>query len=273
MKLNQLSKQELNLKLKLLVQKERELLHEILAMICEIDRRRSFLDEGFPSLYEYLTKYIGYSEGAAQRRIDAARLMNQVPELGQKIKDGLVTLNQISLVQKAARKATSLRPTEKNAITADHKSAALKIIQGKSHSESEGAIAKLFALPALSVTKQIRQSDQSVRLELTFVASDFAKLEKVRDHLSHSVLSRDWAELFVHLADKVLAQKLKKGLGPECEYREPANAEKCGSQWQLQKDHVQPKWAGGSDQPTNFQTLCGVHNRLKYRKQAGIKFK
>ncbi|MBL7687874.1 MAG: hypothetical protein JNJ49_07545, partial [Bdellovibrionaceae bacterium] len=70
----QVKQRELDICLRRLVVKERTLLADIIALLKEIDRRQVYLELGFPSLFEYLVNGVGYSEGAAQRRIDAARL-------------------------------------------------------------------------------------------------------------------------------------------------------------------------------------------------------
>lgn len=103
MNLKSLNKFELDQRIKSLVAKERELLHEILLTIKEIDQRRLYLEYGFANLFLYLVEGVGYSAGSAQRRIDAARLLSEVPTLGEKIQSGEVKLHQVSLIQKAAR--------------------------------------------------------------------------------------------------------------------------------------------------------------------------
>lgn len=103
MNLKMLSLTDLDLRMKTLAQKERDLLHEVLLTIKEIDSRKTYLELGFASLFDYLTDGIGYSEGSAQRRIDAARLLKELPQLAEKIQSGEIKLNQISLLQKAAR--------------------------------------------------------------------------------------------------------------------------------------------------------------------------
>ncbi len=50
------------------------------------------------------------------------------------------------------------------------------------------------------------------------------------------------------------------------------NGKKCQSHFQLQVDHKTSRRAGGSDELNNLQLLCSVHNQLKYRKEAGIRF-
>lgn len=44
----------------------------------------------------------------------------------------------------------------------------------------------------------------------------------------------------------------------------------CGSKFQLQVDHIRPRWAGGGNEVANLQILCAVHNREKYRQEAGV---
>ena len=96
--MKKLSNIQLHLEIKKLYQRERELLAEILEHIQECDRRRLYLEFGYPNLFSYLTRHIGYSEGAAQRRIDAARLMTDIPEVKEKIESGKIQLSHISMI-------------------------------------------------------------------------------------------------------------------------------------------------------------------------------
>lgn len=45
-----------------------------------------------------------------------------------------------------------------------------------------------------------------------------------------------------------------------------ANGKRCGSTWFLQYDHIHPYSCGGSNDPSNLQLLCGLHNRLAWRR-------
>src|SRR5688572_7544683 len=103
----QLSNTELNQKVKTLAEQERKLTREIIEHIAEVDRRKLFLDMAFSSLFEYLTEEIKYSAGAAQRRIDAARLSQRIPELTLKIEDGSLNFSHLSKVQKICRQIKS----------------------------------------------------------------------------------------------------------------------------------------------------------------------
>jgi hypothetical protein len=56
-----------------------------------------------------------------------------------------------------------------------------------------------------------------------------------------------------------------------CQWRDRETGQICGTRFQTQADHIQPLWAGGSDELENIQILCAAHNRLKYRQEAGIR--
>lgn len=61
--------------LKNLVAEERKLTAKILEYLREVERRNIFLEMGYPSLFEFCTKELGYAEGSAHRRISAMRLI------------------------------------------------------------------------------------------------------------------------------------------------------------------------------------------------------
>ncbi len=41
---------------------------------------------------------------------------------------------------------------------------------------------------------------------------------------------------------------------------------KCKSKFQMQIDHIQPKWLNGTNEASNLQLLCVVHNKLSTSK-------
>ncbi|MGZ3843545.1 MAG: hypothetical protein ACXVCA_15740, partial [Bdellovibrio sp.] len=81
--LSKISNSDLEFQLKNLVAKERKLLHFILEHIREVDVRKIYLERAYSSLYEYLVKELGYSGSAAMRRLEAARLLKEVPTLAE----------------------------------------------------------------------------------------------------------------------------------------------------------------------------------------------
>ncbi|MCB9026576.1 MAG: hypothetical protein H6625_09690 [Bdellovibrionaceae bacterium] len=55
-----------------------------------------FLDLGYQSLFEYTVKELKYSEGQAGRRIQAMRLLKEIPEIEKKIESVALSLTSIS---------------------------------------------------------------------------------------------------------------------------------------------------------------------------------
>lgn len=159
MNLKYLNNSDLDQRMKSLAQRERDLLYEVLLTIKEIDTRRTYLELGFGSLFDYLVSGIGYSEGNAQRRIDAARLIRELPQLAEKIQNGELKLNQVSLVQRASREIAKSKPLENGKfengkVTAAQKLEVIESLCHKNSSESQQQVASFFELPVLQSTHQ-----------------------------------------------------------------------------------------------------------------------
>ena len=97
--IHKMSHQELLSQTKSLVLKERNLHAQIVHHLSEIDSRQLHLKRGFSSLFEYTVKELGYSEGAAYRRIQAMKLCRQVPGTVKKLQEGKLSLSSASQLQ------------------------------------------------------------------------------------------------------------------------------------------------------------------------------
>ncbi len=97
--ITELSDQALLSQTKLLVQKERSLHVQVLRHLREIEARRLYFSEGYASLFDYAVRGLGYSKGAAFRRIKAMRLCRDEPETLEKIKSGRLSLCAASQLQ------------------------------------------------------------------------------------------------------------------------------------------------------------------------------
>jgi hypothetical protein len=278
MNLQKLSNEELALNLKNLISKEREILSLILEHILEIDRRKFYLKMAYSSLFDYLTKHLGYSSGSAQRRIDAARLMKEVPELSQKLENGSLNLSQISLVQKAIRQQK---------VQLSHKLEILESLENKSFFESQSIVSKALDIEIKEVTKITNQKDESIRLEITLSKEQWQKLQQMKSLLPNG--SGEWSEVLEYLADQVIEKKTKAKTLPKpsekrvnismrkhirnrdqcCQHKDKITGRICGTKLNLQIDHIKPLWAGGQSTEENLQLLCANHNRHRYRQQSG----
>lgn len=319
-------------KLEKLVVLEKQTTAEILEYIKEVDRRRLYLQLGHTSLFSYLTRALKYTPSAAQRRIESARLLKEIPELHQDLKSGSLNLMQISMMAQGfrqKRRRENSPPIESRASHSSHltignqdslnlKKEILAKIRNQDLSSTQKILAESLDLPLQHFEVQRVQKDHSVRLEITLSKEQMEDLTRAKELVSHTYSQLTWAELFHLLTKTFLAQKdpLKKPVinrknrslpAPEaterqntptakmdaearkhipvsvrrqvfrrdrsCRWKDSKTQEICGSKFQLQIDHRKPRWAGGTNDLENLQLLCASHNQMKYRLEAGLRFR
>ncbi len=110
MNLRKVSDKELLTNTKQLVVKEREHLTLVLHHLREVERRKLYSDLRYSSLFDYAVRELKYSEGQAGRRIQAMRLIAELPEIEEKIKSGALNLTHVSMAQSYFRAADKASP-------------------------------------------------------------------------------------------------------------------------------------------------------------------
>lgn len=279
-----------------LVKEERRITSEILTLINQADARKIYLERGFSSLFDWLTRSFGYSEAAAMRRIQAARLLISAPEAAEKLAQGQVNLTTLSRTQSilAAQEKIS---GEK--VSSDRRAEVIEQIARKSTAEAERVLFEHFPQAAnLSrATRQTVVSSDLTRLSLTLDKKCLDRLKRVRDLVSHVCPSGDLAEVIAFLANDYIKRKdpmetdtskikkqraivsaaakrcganlsantkvevLRKSAG-RCTFRNHSTGETCGSAFQVQVDHIYPRSLGGENHVSNLRALCRQHNIL-----------
>jgi len=120
--------------------------------------------------------------------------------------------------------------------------------------------------PAAESVRSRRRESTSVRTEVVreegeifggagLQSSPIAPISGVRPRQGRGSISR---------AHRRIVFQEQKG----CQHQHPDGSH-CGSRYQLQIDHIQSRWSGGSNDLDNLQVLCGVHNREKFRREVG----
>jgi hypothetical protein len=71
---------------------------DLISALGEVDARRLYLGEGFPSLFTFCTGALHLSEHAAYARITAARLARRIPQALDLLRDGAINLTTLSLI-------------------------------------------------------------------------------------------------------------------------------------------------------------------------------
>lgn len=96
--LSHLSDTELASELRRLVACERRATAALIASLAEFDARRLYLGAGFSSLFTYCTQHLTLGEGAAYRRIEAARTCRRFPTALGMLADGALTLTTLTIL-------------------------------------------------------------------------------------------------------------------------------------------------------------------------------
>lgn len=195
-----LTDQELLTQVKNIVQNERQIQVRLLNYLEEIERRKLFLEMGHSSLFDFVTKELGYSESAGYRRIQAMRLLKNIPAVGKKISDGtlnLTTAAQLQTFIKSEEKAmTPLLPSETLEL--------LSRVENKSSREVEKHLLSLKPSTHAPSEKVRQVSDTHTEIKLIIPE----QLMKTSDHFrllfSHINPEMSYQDLFAHLANKAI---------------------------------------------------------------------
>ena len=177
-----MTNQELDQKLKSLAAEERMMTKEIIWHIAEVERRKLYLAYAYPSLFAYLTECIGYSEGAAQRRIDAARLTEKVPRVAEAIGQGKIHLAQVSKVQKIIRE---IKKQSGKKVDVQKQKEVFEKLESKNSRETDFILSQEFNIKIEAVDKKKIQQNESVRVEMTFSKEEMEILEHAKALLSN----------------------------------------------------------------------------------------
>src|ERR1044072_4946416 len=175
---------KLDLKLKSQISSEIKITHEILLTLQELDLTQSYRELGYSSLYEYLTKRHGYSEGAANRRIQASRLIRSCPEVVDKIQQGKLNLSQLALMQSA------IKQTEKKSslkVTKEKKTETLHGLVGLNHFETQKVLINTFNSFEVPKPQVIPIKNKKIQVNLEFNEKDWDQVQGLLKSMSHKI--------------------------------------------------------------------------------------
>ncbi|HRK06739.1 MAG TPA: HNH endonuclease signature motif containing protein [Pseudobdellovibrionaceae bacterium] len=281
---------ELHNKLLGLVREERRVLADILTHLKEVERRKLYCDFKRTSLFDYAVKELGYSEDQAQRRIEAMRLLKDLPEIAPAIRDGRLTITNIAQANRLFRHT---QPTR------DERVAFIKSIENKTKREVEREIAAIA--PELPKPERARATTASTsRLALELPNETLELITQLKGALAHKYPNMTTAELITLLAQEKLTalrpaparnshaptdavqpaparnthaspkrsryvpNKLRRKIQHEAQHK----CANCGSQHALEVDHIHPFAQGGTHTPANLRTLCRNCNQRRIRRSS-----
>lgn len=289
-----MTNREIGKELERLVRVERRITNEILRILNLAHEQRSYLELGFSSMFDWLTRGFGYSNGAAYRRIEAARLLKSVPAASEKLADGRVNLTTLSRAQ-AAIKTQEKRMGVR--LSSKAKSEIIQSLEYKSSEQTEKILVSLLPDSGARVSKERRRviDECTTRYMLNFTNEMVADLDRAKEVLFHVLPEGSAAEVLAHALRFLLEKKdplrkttsaaeatrvTKAGMRRAifqssdggCSYRDPVTGHVCGSRFQIEIDHILPQALGGKDAADNLRTLCRKHNIMMAERSFGRDF-
>jgi hypothetical protein len=191
-----LTNEELVLKTEKTIQVERESTAEVIRLFEEIQSRRLYLKYGFPSLFEMATKHFGYCAASAMRRINAMRLVRDVPEAFEKIESGELSLSVVNELQTYFQQ-------EKKAERPYSVGAKIELVEaslGKSRRDVEREIANRNPEQAKRETVYAVSNDR-MRMNISISKVLLDQINHLRDLRSHSSPNMTIEELLTELVE------------------------------------------------------------------------
>lgn len=260
------------------VLEERRVTVEAIELLVKIDQRDIHLARGYSSLFKFLTEKFEYSEGAANRRIAAAKILREFPEVGAKLRDGRLNLTILALAHTFIKKA----PREK-------KREALKAIERISKVKAEQVLYSLFPEMAERKKETIKVNSEKTFILSTEIPDEvMERFQQVRDSLSNTLPNASFVEVADYFFKKHLARnaaaakqrvnsenvtitpKTKIILRKPCTYQDPLTGKVCGSTYMIHVDHIQMRVHGGGNEEENLRPLCAPHNQFMARQSLGL---
>jgi hypothetical protein len=282
--LKHLSNPDLIANTRSLAVEERRITALVLDHLEEIEARRVHLDMGYPSLFEFCRRELGYSEDQAQYRIDAMRGSRGMPEVRKAVEEGRISMT--NLVK--AKRFFSHEKKSGKPYSPEAKHVLLAQLEGQSTRECERKLAELCpTLPPPEKTRPVAGQ----RTLISFTADErlMTDIEKIKRLWAHKNANFTFAELFTEITQTLLKKIDPENLPPvaprinensntrhipnktrkfvwqrdegKCTYLDPQSKRVCNSTHAIQIDHLDPYSMGGTHDPENLRLLCRAHNQ------------
>lgn len=219
--LKSLTREELLTQTQHWVAEERNALMQLIECLTEVHRRSLPQEMGYSSLWDFARRYLGLSEGAAQRRIAAMRVSEEFPEAKAALENGTLSLSNASKLdtffREAKKQGVEKSAEEKRQVVEEILSSRLRDGEssspGISQKECERRLAELAPEVNLHSEKARVLSEDKTELKVVLDSSVVQMLDELRNLMAHQLPQATYAELIAVLADQGLQRIRKKRTG------------------------------------------------------------
>jgi 5-methylcytosine-specific restriction endonuclease McrA len=193
---------------------ERQLLTKILHYLREVERRRAHCDVGCGTLFDFAVKDLKYSESQAARRIQAMRLIKELPEIERKIEEGALNLSNISQAQaffRSEANGTSQQPPKP--ASAQRKREVLQLLENKSSRDGQKALIEIGGAIAHPRERERVLSDDKSEVRFVLDQDLRQKFDDIRSYLGARAHGLSFADFLRAAADALLSLLSVKKFG------------------------------------------------------------
>lgn len=268
----------------ILVKRERVCTLQIIEHLNEIFRRRLFSVKGFKSLHDYAVNHLGYSTSQAQRRINACRLIKDMPELKNDIKSGNLTLSNASSLfghiieeQKNLNKRFSKEEKQKLADKIKGKSArsAQQILANNSTREDKPYEQKrIIKNNRVQVTFSLSEEEYQDLMDLknamksTSIEETVLKMTRIaKRQQGEKIKTAPRKQRIIKPTSRTIPKKVKE----TAFIKSNGRCQICGSTSNLEYDHIKAFRHGGTSDVNNIRLICKYCNQRNAIEQFGQK--
>jgi hypothetical protein len=194
-----------------LAKEERTITIRVLHHLREVERRRLFVDLGYSTLHAYAVGDLKYCPASASNRIDAMRLLKEIPEIAEKIESGSLNLTLLNQAQRFFKQEAKVEKP----VATEEKRELLSVLEGKSTREAEKELVQRSSEPLALRRDSVRVMSETyseVRFLVTQETLD--QLERIRGLLGHTHSQMTLGELLAVMA-KITLEKLDPAREPK----------------------------------------------------------
>ena len=273
-----LTSEQLVSELKEIETQERGLEEDALVRLTELHRRGYAITAGYPSLFEFCVKVLGYSQGKASRRTQGLKFLESMSdakasEVKMKMKEGKLSLTHLCQLQSVARK-------EK--LTVARREEMITKLEGTSVRGAERILVSEFGVEAVARESVRPLSESASKLSVVVDQETLGLLEEFKNLTAHQNPQGSTAEA-LKLALKLALQKKRPTVPAPVRSSAPPSLREarlargrlralvwrrdqgrcriCGSKYMLEVDHVVPYSKGGKTELKNLRILCRAHDQ------------
>lgn len=241
---------DLHAELPRLAGNQRAAIAEFVAGLAEFESRRLHLELGFTSIYSYCAQKLHIAEGAAYRRIEAARVSRKFPVVLVMLRDGRLSLATAAMLASKLTAANaeqlltavsfkSKREVELLLATMNPKPPVPCVVRKlpeprASASTVEDPPMSLSELVAAPMTPASRRpvvaplSEAHYKLQVTISAASREKLREIQALMRHRLPSGDPAAIVEHALEVLHAELLKQKAAQVAKPRKGTATEAAG---------------------------------------------